>query len=65
MRSEIQVKFNSQDIAALKNKDDLVVQIETKYQLDRAQGDATSMRSPRVASSDRQRSASDRLHQRL
>jgi hypothetical protein len=40
MRSEIQVKwpkFNSQEIAALENKDDLVVQIQTKYQLDRAQ----------------------------
>ena len=40
MRSEIQVKwpkFNSQEIAALENKDDLVVQIQTKYQLNRAQ----------------------------
>jgi hypothetical protein len=40
MRSEIQVKwskFNSQEIAALKNKDDLVAQIQTKYQLDRTQ----------------------------
>jgi hypothetical protein len=40
MRSEIQVKwskFSSQEIAALKNKDDLVAQIQTKYQLDRTQ----------------------------
>ena len=40
MRSEIQVrwgKFSSQEIAALKNKDDLVAQVQTKYALDRAQ----------------------------
>jgi hypothetical protein len=40
MRSEIQVKwskFTSQEIAALKNKDDLVAQVQTKYALDRAQ----------------------------
>jgi hypothetical protein len=40
MRSEIQVKwskFTSQEIAALKNKDDLVAQMQTKYALDRAQ----------------------------
>ena len=40
MRSEIQVKwgkFSSQEIAALKNKDDLVAQVQTKYQLDKAQ----------------------------
>jgi hypothetical protein len=40
MRSEIQVrwaKFNSREIAALKNKDDLVAHVQTKYQLDKAQ----------------------------
>jgi hypothetical protein len=34
MRSEIQVKwskFTSQEVAALKNKDDLVAQVQTKY----------------------------------
>ena len=30
-------KFNSQEIAALKNKDDLVAQVQTKYALDKAQ----------------------------
>jgi hypothetical protein len=40
MRNEIQVKwtkFNSQEIAALKTKDDLVAQVQAKYQLDKAQ----------------------------
>ena len=40
MRSEIQVrwgKFSSREIAALKNKDDLVAQVQSKYSLDRAQ----------------------------
>jgi hypothetical protein len=40
MRSEIQVrwgKFNSQEIAALKDKDQLVAQVQTKYALDKAQ----------------------------
>jgi hypothetical protein len=40
MRSEIQVKwskFTTQEVAALKNKDDLVAQVQTKYALDRAQ----------------------------
>ena len=40
MRSEIEVrwgKFSSQEIAALKDKDDLVAQVQTKYQIDRAQ----------------------------
>jgi hypothetical protein len=40
MRSEIQVKwskFTSQEVAALKNKDDLVAQVQTKYALDRTQ----------------------------
>ena len=40
MRSEIQVrwgKFSSQEIAALKNKDDLVAQVQTKYALDKMQ----------------------------
>jgi hypothetical protein len=40
MRSEIQVRwgmFSSQEIAALKNKDDLVAQVQTKYALHRAQ----------------------------
>ena len=30
-------KFNSQEIAALKDKDDLVAHVQTKYQLDKAQ----------------------------
>ena len=50
MRSEIQVKwgkFTSEEIAALKNKDDLVAQVQTKYQLDKAQA---------------QRSAASRAH---
>ena len=40
MRSEIQVKwskFSSQEIAALKNRDDLVAQVQTKYALDKMQ----------------------------
>ena len=40
MRSEIQVrwgKFSSREIAALKDKDQLVVQVQTKYALDKAQ----------------------------
>jgi hypothetical protein len=40
MRSEIQVKwskFTTQEVAALKNKDDLVAQVQTKYALDKAQ----------------------------
>jgi hypothetical protein len=40
MRSEIQQKwgkFNAQEIAALKNKDDLVTQVQTKYSLDKTQ----------------------------
>jgi hypothetical protein len=40
MRSEIQVrwgKFSSQEIAALKSKDDLVAQVQTKYALDKPQ----------------------------
>ena len=40
MRSEIQVRwgnFSSREIAALKNKDDLVAQLQTKYGLDKAQ----------------------------
>jgi hypothetical protein len=40
MRSEIQVrwgKFSSQEIAALKNRDELVAQVQTKYALDKAQ----------------------------
>jgi hypothetical protein len=40
MRSEIQVKwskFTTQEVAALKNKDDLIAQVQTKYALDRAQ----------------------------
>jgi len=39
MRGEIQQKwgrFNAQEIAALKDKDDLVAQVQTKYQLDKA-----------------------------
>jgi len=30
-------RFNAQEIAALKDKDDLVVQVQTKYQIDKAQ----------------------------
>ena len=40
MRSEIQGKwgkFNAQEITALKTKDDLVAQVQTKYALDKAQ----------------------------
>jgi hypothetical protein len=40
MRGEIQArwgKFNTQEIAALKTKDDLVAQVQTKYALDKAQ----------------------------
>jgi len=40
MRSEIQQKwgqFTAPEIAALKDKDDLVAQVQTKYQFDRAQ----------------------------
>jgi hypothetical protein len=40
MRGEIQQKwgkFNAQEIAALKDKNDLVAQVQTKYQLDKAQ----------------------------
>jgi hypothetical protein len=40
MRSEIQVKwskFTTQEVAALKNKEDLISQVQTKYALDRAQ----------------------------
>ena len=39
MRGDIQQKwgrFNAQEIAALKDKDDLVAQVQTKYQLDKA-----------------------------
>jgi pyruvoyl-dependent arginine decarboxylase (PvlArgDC) len=40
MRSEISQKWGkitAQEIAALKNKDDLVTQVQSKYQLDKAQ----------------------------
>ena len=40
MRGEIQQKwgkFNAQEIAALKDKNDLVAQVQTKYQLDKTQ----------------------------
>lgn len=40
MRSEIGQKwgkFSAQEIAALKSKDELVAQVQSKYQLDRAQ----------------------------
>ena len=40
MRSDIQAKwgkFNAQEIAALKTKDDLVTQVQTKYALDKPQ----------------------------
>ena len=40
MRSEIQQKwgkFSAQEIAALKDKDDLVTQVQAKYSLDKTQ----------------------------
>jgi hypothetical protein len=40
MRSEIAQKwskFTAQDVAALKNKDDLVTEVQSKYSLDKAQ----------------------------
>jgi hypothetical protein len=40
MRGEIQqkwVRFNADEIAGLKDKDDLVAQVQAKYQLDKAQ----------------------------
>lgn len=40
MRGEIQQKwgkFSAQEIAALKSKDDLVTQVQTKYALDKSQ----------------------------
>jgi hypothetical protein len=40
MRGEIQQKwgkFSAQEITALKDKDDLVAQVQTKYSLDKAQ----------------------------
>jgi hypothetical protein len=40
MRSEIQKqwsKFTYEEITALKNKDDLVAKVQTKYALDKAQ----------------------------
>ena len=41
MRGEIQTKwgrFSAQEIAALKDKHDLVAQVQTKYQLDKNSG---------------------------
>jgi len=40
MRAEIEQtwgRFDAKEIAGLKNKDDLVAQVQSKYQLDRAQ----------------------------
>jgi hypothetical protein len=40
MRSEISAKwskFSASDVTALKNKDDLVAQVQSKYQLDKIQ----------------------------
>jgi hypothetical protein len=40
MRGEIQKqwsKFTYQDVAALKSKDDLIAQVQSKYQLDKVQ----------------------------
>jgi hypothetical protein len=40
MRGDIQkkwAKFTSQEVSALKSKDELVAQVQTKYALDRAQ----------------------------
>ena len=40
MRGEIQAKwskFSSEDVAALKTKDDLVAKVQSKYALDKAQ----------------------------
>ncbi len=42
MRSEIQAKwgkFSTQEIAALKTKDDLVAQVQSKYSLEKAQAE--------------------------
>ena len=42
MRSEIAAKWSkisAQEVTALKTKDDLVAQVQSKYQLDRAQKD--------------------------
>ncbi|RUO98138.1 hypothetical protein [Hyphomicrobium sp.] len=42
MRSEIAAKwskFSASDVAALKSKDDLVAQVQSKYQLDKAQAE--------------------------
>lgn len=40
MRAEISQKwskFTDQDVSALKDKDDLIAQVQSKYQLDKAQ----------------------------
>ena len=56
MRGEIQKKwskFTYQEVSALKNKDDLVAQVQTKYGSIRRRRRATSMRSPKVGSFSR------------
>ena len=57
MRGEIQTKwgrFSAQEIAALKDKHDLVAQVQTKYQLDKNFRRRTmSTRSQKVGSSSR------------
>jgi hypothetical protein len=50
MRGEIEQqwgKFSAQEITGLKEKDDLVAQVQTKYSLDRAQAQRDVERSPR------------------
>ena len=54
MRRDIEQKwgkFSAREIAALKDNDDLVMQIQTKYQLDKLRRNATSLSSPRGDSS--------------
>ena len=46
-------RFNAQEIAALKDKDDLVAQVQTKYQSTRARRKAMSMPSRKVGSFNR------------
>ena len=56
MRGEIQTKwgrFSAQEIAALKDKNDLVAQVQTKYQLDKTRRRTMSTRSQKVGSSSR------------
>jgi hypothetical protein len=64
MRSEIQQKwgkFSSQEIAAFRDTDDLVAQVQAKYSLDRTQAQRDVDAFARTSGRDRwQRSASCR-----